>query len=328
MPEGQVVTRIWNESGDFIDHLTIQNWNQKPWYPTGESRREVMNRVSKNLRDGNPVVAYRELKELEASAANLEEEAEWYRLNASVLDVFARIDRVQSPRSKRDLKRALELAPEDSPVQTRALIDRAKRAREESFRRTSTSPSHDHQIAKILEKLTDRLDRPGQARGYNAPSSLKMPALQLPTIRRSANNDVTARSYFQWKISLSTVISLHGVSPDAILIHYATTPKLLPEEFTTIMANSESLQEAIGSLDTLFPSLASIRPELIRGMTDLPPLVNATEKTRVFRITTLLRLLDEFLKFFGASPHRDLTRQDVLVILHNFFGLNDLTDRK
>ena len=195
-----------------------------------------------------------------------------------------------------------------------------RRAREESFRRTSTSPSHDHQIAKILEKLTDRLDRPGQARGYNAPSSLKMPALQLPTIRRSANNDVTARSYFQWKISLSTVISLHGVSPDAILIHYATTPKLLPEEFTTIMANSESLQEAIGSLDTLFPSLASIRPELIRGMTDLPPLVNATEKTRVFRITTLLRLLDEFLKFFGASPHRDLTRQDVLVILHNFFG--------
>ena len=195
-----------------------------------------------------------------------------------------------------------------------------QRAREESFRRTSTSPSHDHQIAKILEKLTDRLDRPGQARGFNAPSSLKMPALQLPTIRRSANNDVTARSYFQWKISLSTVISLHGVSPDAILIHYATTPKLLPEEFTTIMANSESLQEAIGSLDTLFPSLASIRPELIRGMTDLPPLVNATEKTRVFRITTLLRLLDEFLKFFGASPHRDLTRQDVLVILHNFFG--------
>ena len=195
-----------------------------------------------------------------------------------------------------------------------------QRAREESFRRTSTSPSHDHQIAKILEKLTDRLDRPGQARGFNAPSSLKMPALQLPTIRWSANNDVTARSYFQWKISLSTVISLHGVSPDAILIHYATTPKLLPEEFTTIMANSESLQEAIGSLDTLFPSLASIRPELIRGMTDLPPLVNATEKTRVFRITTLLRLLDEFLKFFGASPHRDLTRQDVLVILHNFFG--------
>ena len=194
------------------------------------------------------------------------------------------------------------------------------RAREENFRGTPTSPSHDQQIAKILEKLTDRLDRPGHARGFNSPSSLKMPALQLPTIRRSANNDVTARSYFQWKISLSTVISLHGVSPDAILIHYATTPKLLPEEFTTIMANSESLQEAIGSLDTLFPSLASVRPELIRGMTDLPPLVNATEKTRVFRITTLLRLLDEFLKFFGASPHRDLTRQDVLVILHNFFG--------
>lgn len=165
VPEGQVVTRIWNESGDFIDHLTIQNWNQKPWYPTGESRREVMNRVSKNLRDGNPVVAYRELKELEASAANLEEEAEWYRLNASVLDVFARIDRVQSPRSKRDLKRAFELAPEDSPVQTRALIDRAKRAREESSSNSDAGESRQALIRSLddarsaLNKATASGDR-------------------------------------------------------------------------------------------------------------------------------------------------------------------------
>ena len=165
VPEGQVVTRIWSGSGEFIDHLTIQNWNQKPWYPTGGSRTEAMNRVSKNLRDGNPVVAYRELKELEASAANREEEAEWYRLNASVLDVFARIDRVQGPRSKRDLNRAFELAPEDSPVQTRALIDRAKRAREESSGNSDAGESRQALIRSMddarsaLNKATASGDR-------------------------------------------------------------------------------------------------------------------------------------------------------------------------
>lgn len=199
-----------------------------------------------------------------------------------------------------------------------------RRAKEEQDRShggtTSTSQYEQLQVARILEKLTERLDKPPQQRTVSAPSSLKMPSLQLPTIRRTGNNEVTTRAYYQWKIALSTVLSLHGVGPDAILIHYATTPKLLPEEFTTIMANSESLQQAIKSLDSLFAPLVSIRPELIRGMTDLPPLVNASEKTRVFRITTVLRLLDEFIKFFGTSPHRDLSRQDVLVILHNFYG--------
>ena len=183
------------------------------------------------------------------------------------------------------------------------------------------------EIAKILEKLTTRLDQPpvraNPPQHNNQQSSLKMPSLVLPSIRRSATNEVTARSYFSWKLALSTVVNLHGVNPDSVLICYATTPKLLPEEYITIMANSGSLAEAIESLDTLHPSLASIRPELVRALTDLPPLQNASEKTRVHRISTLLRLLDEFLKYFGASPHRDLTRQDILVILYHFYGSSE-----
>ena len=176
------------------------------------------------------------------------------------------------------------------------------------------------QIARILQRLTERLDRPVERRPPPPSSSLKMPSLSLPNIRRGSNNEVSTRSYFQWKMSLSNIINLHGVSPSAVLVYYATTPRLLPEEFVTIMANSDSLQEAISSLDSLYPSMASIRPELIRSMTDLPPLQNASEKTRVHRISSLLKILDEFLKLFGASPNRDLNRQDVLVILHNFYG--------
>ena len=131
IPEGQVVTRIRGESGGVIDLPTIRTWNQKPWYPKGKSRGEVLDRVSKNLRDGNPVEAYRELKDLKRVGSSLAEEAEWYRLNASVQDVFARIDRVQRPRARRDLDRALELAPEASAIHARVLIDRAKRARTE-----------------------------------------------------------------------------------------------------------------------------------------------------------------------------------------------------
>lgn len=186
--------------------------------------------------------------------------------------------------------------------------------------------SHDNQlkIASILEKLTNRLDQPSLRRpALTQQSTLKMPSLQLPSIKRSSTNEVTPRAYFSWKLALSTVVHLHGVNPDAALVYYATTPRLLPEEYITIMANSSSLAEAISSLDTLHPSLASIRPELVRALTDLPPLQNASEKTRIHRISTLLRLLDEFLKYFGGSPHRDLTRQDILVVLYHFYGTSE-----
>ncbi len=133
LPEGQVITRIRNVSGKVIELPTIHKWHQNPWYPAGNSSPDVLDRVSRKLRDGKPVAAFRELKSLSGKFEEDELQAEWYRLNASILHLFSKIDRVNAPRAQRDLDRALDLAPPTSKVKALSLIDRSRKSRNNSL---------------------------------------------------------------------------------------------------------------------------------------------------------------------------------------------------
>ena len=165
LPEGRVLTRVRTISGEVVNLPTIQNWNQKPWYPQGDTRGEILDRVSRNLRDGYPVKAYRELSGFQRNSRNREEEAEWYRLNASILDVFSKIDRVHRPRVLRDRQRAIDLAPEDSSSHVQSLIDRARSERLESRSGTDAGERRKALIRsledarKALEVATDAGER-------------------------------------------------------------------------------------------------------------------------------------------------------------------------
>ncbi|MAJ27996.1 hypothetical protein CBD41_01155 [bacterium TMED181] len=165
IPEGEVVTRIQKVSGEVINLPTVRSWKQTPWYPKGNSRGEILDRISRKLRDGKPVDAFRELKEIDRGGGGAQQEAEWFRLNASILDVFSRIDRLNGPQAQRNLDRALALAPNDSAVQAHSFIDRARRFREEGLSQLDAGVRRNGFIRSLedarsaLEIATSRGDR-------------------------------------------------------------------------------------------------------------------------------------------------------------------------
>ena len=173
------------------------------------------------------------------------------------------------------------------------------------------------QMTRVLQLLTEKLmdkqtDRP------QSHAAVKLPQMTLPTpSKRSTTGEVTAKSFFLWKAQLAHSIKNHRLDPEAILLLYSTNDKLLPSEWQTILSSSSTLQEAVQGLDKLYPPLCSIHPEIVKSMVSLPALSSPTEKTKVFRISSLLKSLEQLLKLFGNDPSRDITRQEAMMIIYN-----------
>ena len=180
-------------------------------------------------------------------------------------------------------------------------------------------------VAKVLEMLTQQLmqNKTGKA---NTSPAVKLPQMTLPTpARKSATGEVTAKGYYLWKANLAHSLRNFSLDPEAILLLYSNNEKLLPADWQSIFASSATLKEAICGLDMLFPPLQSVHPEIIKSMTNLPVLTSPTEKTKVFRISTLLRSLEQLIKLFGQDPAKDLSRQETMVII---YGLSSTSESR
>ncbi|MBC8261268.1 MAG: CHAT domain-containing protein [Planctomycetia bacterium] len=127
LPPGEIVTRLIDSQQAITELSQTIQWENSPWYPNGDSTVQILDRVGRKLRDGKPAIAYRELKSVSKEGMDVDQLAEWHRLNASVLDVFSKIDRVHIQPSKQQLARAFEISNESSSVRIRSLIDRAER---------------------------------------------------------------------------------------------------------------------------------------------------------------------------------------------------------
>ena len=180
-------------------------------------------------------------------------------------------------------------------------------------------------VARVLEMLTQQLMENKQSKPNPTPA-VKLPQMTLPTpARKSATGEVTAKAFYLWKASLAHSLRNHALDPNAILLLYSTNDKLLPLDWQSIFSSSATLKEAICGLDMLFPPLASVHPEIIKSMTGLPVLTSPTEKTKVFRISTLLRSLEQLLKLFGQDQSKDLSRQETMVII---YGLSSTSESR
>ena len=171
-------------------------------------------------------------------------------------------------------------------------------------------------VARVLEMLTQQLVE--NRSNKPAPSaSVKLPQMNLPTpSKKSVTGEVTTKAFFLWKSNLAHSIRNHQLNQNTILLLYSTN-KLLPAEWQTILSSSSTLQEAIYGLDMLYPPLASIQPEIVKAMTSLSMLSSPSEKTKIFRISSLLKSLEELIKLFGNDPSKDLSRQETMVIIYN-----------
>ena len=149
-------------------------------------------------------------------------------------------------------------------------------------------------------------------------SNLKLQAVQLPSVRRTAQGEVSPREYHIWKHNVSHTIAHNGISEEDILIHYSNNTKLLPEEWQLVFMQSTSLRSAILTLDTFFPPVSDLSQELIMEMTKKGPVNNNSESTKLARVTSLLKTLDTWLRLFHDSVE-DMTRSEALIVV---FHLN------
>ena len=113
---------------------------------------------------------------------------------------------------------------------------------------------------------------------------------------------------------MAHTISQNGISEQDILIHYSNNSKLLPEEWTIVFMQSTSLQSAIVTLDTFYPPVTDLSQELINEMTRKGQVQNNSEKTKLARVTSLLRTLDTWMRLFHDSVE-DMTRSEALICI-------------
>ena len=170
------------------------------------------------------------------------------------------------------------------------------------------------EMAIMLAKINNRLESTSTSAPPPPRSNLKLQALQLPSVKRTASGEVTPREYHLWKYAVAHTISQNGISEQDILIHYSNNSKLLPEEWQIVFMQSTSLQSAIVTLDTFYPPVSDLSQELIMEMTKKGPVQNNSESTKLARVTSLLRTLDTWIRLFHDSVE-DMTRSEALICI-------------
>ena len=166
----------------------------------------------------------------------------------------------------------------------------------------------------MLMNINNRLGSTSTSAPPTPRSNLKLQALQLPSVKRTASGEVSPREYHLWKYAVSHTISQNGISEQDILIHYSNNSKLLPEEWQIVFMQSTSLQSAIVTLDTFYPPVSDLSQELIMEMTKKGPVQNNSESTKLARVTSLVRTLDTWIRLFHDSVG-DMTRSEALICI-------------
>ena len=100
-----------------------------------------------------------------------------------------------------------------------------------------------------------------------------------------------------------------------ILNFYANTEKLIPHTWIEMFRNSQTLDEAIASIDSTYGPIESLVGEFQAELFSFQPLENPTEQQKIQRISKILDLLELYIKFFGNQVDKDLRRDQALVIL-------------
>ena len=203
---------------------------------------------------------------------------------------------------------------------------RRERAPERNSRESSPSAAEKLQLqmAMMLMNINKQLGNRSTSAPPAPRSNLKLQAVQLPSVKRTASGEVSPREYHIWKHNVSHTISHNGISEEDILIHYANNTKLLPEEWQLVFMQSTSLRSAIFTLDTFFPPVSDLSQELIMEMTKKGPVHNNSESTKLARVTSLLKTLDTWIRLFHDSVE-DMTRSEALIVV---FHLNASGENK
>ena len=168
-------------------------------------------------------------------------------------------------------------------------------------------------IVDFLQLMTDKL-MAGPLGGEKPTShQLRLPNLSLPLPRKTTAGRIETKEYHLWRISLEKTISNNHLSEDAVLSLLANNVKLTSDEWLATFQSSSNLQDALGRLDQMHAPIQHLYGQLIRQITEAPPLHGVNPRERIYQLNELIQYTEEFITFFGQST--DLNRENILICL-------------
>ena len=90
-----------------------------------------------------------------------------------------------------------------------------------------------------------------------------------------------------------------------ILNFYANTEKLIPTSWQEMFRNSQTLDEAIASIDSTYAPIECLVGEFQAELFSFQQLENPTEQQKILRISRILKSLELYIKFFGGQVDKD-----------------------
>ena len=169
------------------------------------------------------------------------------------------------------------------------------------------------QFARVLGLLTDRLLAKPQS--SDQTPKFRLPNTNLPSAKKDTSGQVSLRNYFVFKKNLATTISTHKLDEKMILNYYANAEKLVPASWVEMFRNSQSLDEAISSIDSTYGPIETLVGEFQAELFSFQPLEHPTEQQKIQRIGKILDTLELYIKFFGNQIDKDLRRDQTLILL-------------
>ena len=175
------------------------------------------------------------------------------------------------------------------------------------------------QLAQVLTLLTEKLMKTPTTNAEKA-STLKLPTITLPRCKRDGSEITSARQWYTFKYNLYTAMATHNLDEKVLLMHYSTDTRLLSSSIQDTFQTSDTLQGALDAVDSRYPPVSSLHAELQKELLAFPPMDTNSEKAKIVRLSKVLTSLEDFLKFFKNEATLDISREKILVILHNLAG--------
>ena len=213
-------------------------------------------------------------------------------------------------------------AATSTPIKSKKMyvpeVERDEELEEQKKEKRKTVTEQD-QLAQVLTLLTDKLMKAPNASQEKA-STLKLPTITLPKCKKDGSDITSARQWYTFKYNLFTAMATHKLDPKILLMHYSTDTRLLSNSIQDTFQTSDTLQGALEAVDSRYPPVSSLHSELQKELLSFPPMDTNSEKAKILRISKVLTSLEDFLKFFKNEATLDISREKILVILHNLAG--------
>ncbi len=170
--EGDLLVAVIEQGHETLRSRIASVIDVAPWYPTGGTPEDVLERAGRKLREGLTTDAAKELDSLRGQKMEPTLSSEWMRLTASVQQAYSNVSSIHARTAEQFLVEAAGRAPDQTAVRERVLIDQAT----QNIRNASTSSDREEwrtELTSALARARSALAQ-AQARGdrSNAAAAL------------------------------------------------------------------------------------------------------------------------------------------------------------